>query len=121
MLSRSTQADINHPLTRFLPITCSWLLYHQGQCTVSFQPVTALQADINHLLTRFVPGMRGWLMDLVDTWAALPPGAASSRAFVLYGGPGVGKSTFSAALCRHKPGLVQAYHFAKFSDASRRR
>lgn len=54
---------------------------------------------------------------------------AQRRAFILIGGPGIGKSTLSAALVRRlglgsgsSPGgpLVTAYHFCKHADRERR-
>jgi hypothetical protein len=81
----------------------------------------SFDAEIAQLMTRFLPDSRRWLFEEVDAWLALPPGAPDARAFLLYGGPGIGKSTFSAALLQRRGGTnVAAHHFCKFSDERRR-
>jgi len=81
----------------------------------------SFDAEIAQLMTRFLPDSRRWLFEEVDAWLALPPGAPDARAFLLYGGPGIGKSTFSATLLQRRGGdAVAAHHFCKFSDERRR-
>lgn len=73
--------------------------------------------DIFDHLKRFLPGSRSWLFDQYKQWLALPQENANHRAFVLYGGAGVGKSTWAARLVQmRKETGVMAYHFCKHSD-----
>eukprot|EP00198_Chlamydomonas_reinhardtii_P008467 XP_001697804.1 predicted protein [Chlamydomonas reinhardtii] len=72
--------------------------------------------DVSNLLSRFLPGSRQWIFQAFADWLALgsnhrqaaaaaggdaaggSSGDLAQRAMVLYGGPGLGKSTIAAAL-----------------------
>jgi DNA replication protein DnaC len=78
-------------------------------------------SEVNNLLTRFQPGSRSWLFEEFEEWLALTPDHPSHRAMVLYGGPGLGKSTVVAALVAKKAVGVQApvvagHWFCKHND-----
>ncbi|GFR48184.1 hypothetical protein Agub_g10033 [Astrephomene gubernaculifera] len=55
-------------------------------------------SDVANHLTRFLPGSRSWLFQIYEEWLAKDPNDPNYRALVLYGGPGLGKSTVAAAL-----------------------
>jgi hypothetical protein len=59
-------------------------------------------SDVSNLLTRFQPGSRSWLFEKFEEWLALSKDDLGHRAVVLYGGPGLGKSTVVAALVAKK-------------------
>lgn len=57
-----------------------------------------------------VPHTRTWLLDCFYSWLRHSGASTQHRAFVLVGGPGVGKSAFSALLCKQLE-LVAARFF----------
>lgn len=79
--------------------------------------------EIGALMRRYVSGTREWLLRDFDRWHANPPavnvGELQSRAFVLVAGPGVGKSAFSAMLCRLRDSAITAHHFCRFGDSEK--
>jgi hypothetical protein len=85
----------------------------------------AFSAEVGSLMGYYVPGTRAWLLKRFDAWLAAGAqggGALSvhqSRAFVVAAGPGVGKSTFSAMLCRLRSEAVTAFHFCRYGDAEK--
>ncbi|GFR48187.1 hypothetical protein Agub_g10039 [Astrephomene gubernaculifera] len=66
-------------------------------------------SDVTNHLTRFLPGSRSWLFQAYTEWLAKDPKDPNYRALVLYGGPGLGKSTVAAA-------LVSKHVFTKDAD-----
>ena len=79
------------------------------------------ESEVNNLLTRFQPGSRGWLFEEFAEWLALSPDDPSHRAMVLYGGPGLGKSTVVAALVAKKAiggraSAMAGHWFCKHND-----
>jgi hypothetical protein len=75
-------------------------------------------SELQALRRPWLPGSRKWLVKRYNAWLALPSDHKQHRAFVLYGGPGMGKSTFAAALCSLPTPLagdggVAAYYFCK--------
>eukprot|EP00798_Chlamydomonas_sp_ICE-L_P009671 gene9671-8494_t len=82
--------------------------------------------NVTRLLGDYVEGTRGWLYDDVNKWlaAAMTSGCdlASSRAYLLLGDPGMGKSVFSAVLHTRlispsvKGGPILVKHFFKVGE-----
>lgn len=65
----------------------------------------AYQDDLKRQSTNFIG--REWLTEKIDIWLNDPNG---SRAFMLVGPPGIGKTAFSAWLCSNRTN-VAAWHF----------
>ena len=97
-------------------------------------------AEVRARVATLMPGTRAWLLAEFDAWIAsseapesdsLPAGAdpssergggaeGGSRAFVVLGGPGVGKTSFAALLCSARPAAVVAAHFCSSASAETR-
>lgn len=78
---------------------------------------------IEPLMKRHVPGTRERLLREFDNWHDNPTAdelsEQQSRAFVLVAGPGVGKSAFSAMLCKLRDSAITAHHFCCWGDSEK--
>lgn len=79
------------------------------------------KVDVDNLLTRFLPGSRTWLFEEFKAWLEMGPEDPNHRAMVLYGGPGLGKSTVAAALVAKKAvdgptSAVVGHYLCKHND-----
>ncbi len=61
------------------------------------QPLDLAHDAASHL-TRFQRGSRAWIFKRYLAWLAKGPADPCHRALVVYGGPGIGKSTIASAL-----------------------
>ncbi|GLC45378.1 hypothetical protein PLESTM_001726200 [Pleodorina starrii] len=82
------------------------------------------ESEVNNLFSHFQPGSRSWLFEEFAEWLALSPDNPSHRAMVLYGGPGLGKSTVVAALVAKKAvdgraSAMAGHWFCKHNDMNR--
>ncbi len=80
-------------------------------------------SDVSNLLTCVLPGSRSWLFEEFAEWLKLGPKDPNYRAMVLYGGPGLGKSTVAAALVKKEAigsgghgSAVAGHYFCKYDD-----
>ena len=77
-------------------------------------------ATIKQLNTKFSPGTRQWLFDELNSW--FTDKHSDSTVMIVTAGPGVGKSVFSAEVCRmyaeHKQ--LAACHFCQYNKSDYR-
>ncbi|MEC7000809.1 MAG: NACHT domain-containing protein, partial [Actinomycetota bacterium] len=86
-------------------------------------------ALIQQKLADYFQGSRQWALDDLETWRTAPAGGSITLSsgetveagpmFWLKGGPGTGKTVWSAKVCElhQKDGIVAAHHFCRHSDA----
>ncbi len=70
------------------------------------QPLSLTYDAASHL-TRFQRGSRAWLFKSYLDWLAKGPADPSHRALVIYGAPGLGKSTIAAALVSRRAVVLE--------------
>ncbi|KAJ7375987.1 hypothetical protein OS493_037539 [Desmophyllum pertusum] len=80
--------------------------------------IASCKADITFFAKRHDPDTRQWLFDDFDAWFRDP---GDSRAYVLLGDPGVGKSVLAAVLAQRTRGTghLGAAYFCRHNDGTR--
>ncbi|KAJ7375990.1 hypothetical protein OS493_037542 [Desmophyllum pertusum] len=80
--------------------------------------IASFEADIAFFAKRHDPDTRQWLFDDFDAWFRDP---GDSRAYVLLGDPGVGKSVLAAVLAQRTRGAghLGAAYFCRHNDGTR--
>ncbi len=83
-----------------------------------FSGISSFEADISSLVKRYDPDTRQWFFDDFDAWFHHP---GDSRAYVLLGDPGVGKSVMAAVLTQRmgSDGHLGAAYFCYHKDDTR--
>ncbi len=56
---------------------------------------------------------REWLFTTIDSWLEKDLGPRESRAFLIWGGPGTGKSSFAQELVRRHENTLAGYHYCQ--------
>ena len=77
-------------------------------------------ATIKQLSNKFLPGTRQWLFDKLNSW--FTDKHSDSTVMIVTAGPGVGKSVFSAKVCRMyaELELLAACHFCQYNKSDYR-
>ena len=85
---------------------------------MSFSEISSFEADIAFFAKRHDPDTRRWFFDDFDKWFHDP---GVSRAYVLLGDPGVGKSVMAAVLAQRmrKSEHLGAAYFCRHNDGTR--
>ena len=85
---------------------------------MSLSEISSFQSDITFFAKRHDPETRKWLFEDFDTWFHNP---GDSRAYVLLGDPGVGKSVVAGALTQRmrEAGQLGAAYFCRHNDGTR--
>ena len=83
-----------------------------------FTEIANCESDIAFLAARHDPATRQWLLKDFDKWFSDP---GDSRAYVVLGDPGVGKSVMAGVLARRakKAGHLGAAYFCRHNDSTR--
>ena len=83
-----------------------------------FTEIANCESDIAFLAARYDPATRQWLLKDFDKWFKDP---GDSRAYVLLGDPGVGKSVMAGVLAQRsrKAGHLGAAYFCRHNDSTR--
>ena len=91
------------------------LLHFLPLCLVE---ISSFEADIAFLAERHDPDTRGWLFADINSWFHAP---GDSRAYVLLGDAGVGKSVIAGALAKRAQddGYLGAVYFCSHNDETR--
>ena len=85
---------------------------------MSLSEISSFESDIAFFAKRHDPDTRKWLFEDFDTWFRNP---GDSRAYVLLGDPGVGKSVVAGALTQRmrEAGQLGAAYFCRHNDGTR--
>ena len=85
---------------------------------MSLSEISNFESDITFFAKRHDPETRKWLFEDFDTWFRNP---SDSRAYVLLGDPGVGKSVVAGALTQRmrETGQLGAAYFCRHNDGTR--
>ena len=83
-----------------------------------FSGIASFEADITFFAKRYDSDTRRWFFDDFNAWFHDP---GDSRAYVLLGDPGIGKSVMAAVLaqCMRKAGHLGAAYFCRHNDGTR--
>ena len=83
-----------------------------------FTEIAKGESDIAFLAARHDPATRQWLLKDFDKWFSDP---GDSRAYVVLGDPGVGKSVMAGVLAQRskEAGRLGAAYFCRHNDSTR--
>ena len=86
--------------------------------SILFPEIASCEADIAFFAKYHDPDTRQWLLDDLQNWFSV---AGTSRAYVLLGDAGVGKSVMAGALAQRtrKAGHLGAAYFCRHNDGTR--
>ena len=87
-------------------------------CPIFFQEISSFESDIEYFAKFYDEDTRHWLFADFDQWFSNP---GDSRAYVLLGDAGVGKTVIAAALAKRTQadGRLGACYFCRHNDSTR--
>ncbi|KAL9974417.1 hypothetical protein ACROYT_G011444 [Oculina patagonica] len=102
------------------PFSIKWRIIKQCRPynNINNKWISSFEADISSLVKRYDRDTRQWFFDDIDPWFHNP---GNSRAYVLLGDPGVGKSVIAAVLAKRmgSVGHLGAAYFCRHNDGTR--